>query len=107
MPRQRPTMGKSKAHKPAFDIAHVDISDSHAGWVYKSSAPAPVVPTSDSLPRIVVPDAVPRPSHRRRPADETHGWVETGARVLVFPLACAMVAMAAPLIWVLAQRGRQ
>jgi hypothetical protein len=33
--------------------------------------------------------------------------METGARVLVFPLACALVAIAAPVIWMVTSRVRQ
>jgi hypothetical protein len=100
-------MGRSKAHKPAFDIARADISDSSAGWVYKSTVPAAIESSPPAPPSIAAINAEPRPSSERRADDETHGWVETGARMLVFPLACAMIAMAAPLIWVFAQRGRE
>ncbi len=100
-------MRKPKARKPAFDVAHVDIDESHAGWVYRSNASAPVATTPHSASRIADVETGPQPSSERQSADEPRGWMQAGARVLVFPLACALVAMAAPVLWMLAPRARQ
>lgn len=100
-------MRKSKEPKTAFDVAHVDIGESPAGWVYRSNASAPAVAASDAPSRIAVSDPAPQPPPERQSADEPRQWMATGARVMVFPLACAMVAMAAPILWLLAPRTRQ
>ena len=97
-------MRKSKARKTGFDVAHVDIGDGDAAWVYKSSPPAPVVNAPESAPYVA---AAPRPSSASQSIDESRRWMETGARVLVFPLACALVAIAAPVLWMAGSRARQ
>jgi hypothetical protein len=99
-------MRKSKARKTGFDVAHVDIGDGDAGWVYRSGPAAPVVNASESLTYVA---GAPRPSSAPAPQsiDESRRWMETGARVLVFPLACALVAIAAPVLWMAGSRARQ
>ncbi len=97
-------MRKSKARKTGFDVAHVDISEGDAGWVYKSHPTATVVNAPESATYVA---AGPRPSSTPQSIDDSRRWVETGVRVLVFPLACALVAIAAPVLWMSAPRARQ
>jgi hypothetical protein len=82
----------------------VDIGDGDAAWVYKSRPPAPVVNAPESVTFVA---AAPRPSSPPQSIDESRRWMETGARVLVFPLACALVAIAAPVLWMAGSRARQ
>jgi len=97
-------MQKSKARKKGFDVAHVYIGEGDAGWVYKSGPSAPVVSAAEPATHAA---AAPRRSSEPRSIDESQRWVETGTRVLVFPLACALVAIAAPVLWIVASRDRQ
>lgn len=97
-------MRKSKARKTGFDVAHVDIGDGDAAWVYKSRPSAPVVSAPESVTYVA---AAQRPSSAPQSTGESRPWMETGARVLVFPLACALVAIAAPVLWMVATRDRQ
>ena len=97
-------MQKSKARKTGFEVAHVDIGEGDAGWVYKSGPAAPVVSAPEPASCAA---AAPRRSSAPPSIDESRDWMETGARVLVFPVACALVAIAAPVIWVMSSRARQ
>ena len=97
-------MSKSKARKTGFEVAHVDIGEGDAGWVYKSRPSAPDVSAPESPTPVA---AAPRRSAAPPSIDESHQWMETGARVLVFPVACALVAIAAPVIWAMSSRARQ
>lgn len=100
-------MRKSRARKTGFDVAHVDIGEGAAGWVYKSSPPAPVVNAPEASTYVTAVARRPRSSSAPRSIDDSRQWVETGARVLVFPLACALVAIAAPLLWMVTSKARQ
>ncbi|HEV3058221.1 MAG TPA: hypothetical protein VGY48_08225 [Vicinamibacterales bacterium] len=107
-------MRKSKKPKPTFDVARADLGERPAGWVYRSAAPAPsparapsVAPSAPPAPGPGPDPAPPEPSDRARSAQTSLDWVEAGVGVMVLPLTVAIVAMIAPLLWMLAPRSRQ
>ena len=94
-------MRRSKRSKPSFDVARTELSEDRVGWVHRSEALEPgMTPSSVS--------ASPEPSVVADPApQESRSWVETGIGVMVLPFSLTLIAMVAPVYWLLASRGRQ
>jgi hypothetical protein len=94
-------MRRSKKSKPSFDLARTQLSEDRVGWVYRSDAlEAGVTKSSVS--------ASPEASIVAEPApQESRSWVEMGIGVMVLPLSLTLIAMVAPVYWLLASRERQ
>jgi hypothetical protein len=92
-------MPRSKKPRPTFDVARTELSENRVGWVYRSEAlDAGLTKSSPS----------PEPSVTTEPAPpESRTWIETGVSVMVLPLSLTLVAMVAPMYWLLSSRDSQ
>jgi len=94
-------MRRSKKSKPSFDLARTQLSEDRVGWVYRSDALEAGTTQSSvsaSPDASVVAEPVPQ---------ESRSWVETGIGVMVLPFSLTLIAMVAPVYWLLASRERQ
>jgi hypothetical protein len=96
-------MRPAKRPKPSFDVSRAALDDTSAGWVYRSHEPplAAAPPVTAKAAGATEPEA-PKPSDA-----PVSGWVAAGVGVLVLPVTLAVVAMMAPVIWLLAPRARR
>ena len=93
-------MRRSRKSKPSFDLARTPLSEDRVGWVYRSEAlEAGMTKSSVS--------ASPEPSVAEPVPQESRSWVETGIGVLVLPFSLTLIAMVAPMYWLLASRDSQ
>jgi hypothetical protein len=94
-------MRRSKKSKPSFDLARAQLSEDHVGWVYRSEALEAGMTKS---PASASPEP---PVVAERGPQESRSWVETGIGVMVLPFSLTLIAMVAPVYWLLASRERQ
>ena len=105
---------RTKKTIPSFDVGPDALSQSGTGWVYRSdteqpataapSAAAPV--TSRAEVRSQSPLSPPPPSASSPPPRSAAiGWIESGVGLMVLPLTLAIVAMIAPVLWILGPRA--
>ena len=92
-------MPRSKKPRPTFDVARTELSENRVGWVYRSEAVDAGLTTSAASPK---PAVTPEPA-----APESRSWIETGVSVMVLPLSLTLVAMVAPMYWLLSSRENQ
>ena len=107
---------RTKKTIPSFDVGPDALSQSGTGWVYRSeteqpatAAPAPSVAapvTSRAEVRSQSPPSPPSPSASSPPPRSAAiGWIESGVGLMVLPLTLAIVAMVAPVLWILGPRA--
>jgi hypothetical protein len=94
-------MRRSKKPKPTFDVARTELSVDRVGWVYRSE-------TLDAGLTHWSVSASPDPPVAAEPAQpESRSWIETGVSVMVLPFSLTLVAMVAPMYWLLSSRDSQ
>jgi hypothetical protein len=97
-------MPKSKKPRPSFEVARAELGESRVGWVYRSDSPAPIVPEPPVIPPPPPPAPAPFSTRSSPRPDVSRGWVETGLGVMGLPVTLTIVAMMAPVLWLLAPR---
>jgi hypothetical protein len=94
-------MRRSKKLKPTFDVARTELSVDRVGWVYRSE-------TLDAGLTQSPVSAAPNPPVSAEPAQtESRSWIETGVSVMVLPFSLTLVAVVAPMFWLLSSRDNQ
>jgi len=79
-------------------VARTELSENRVGWVYRSEVLDAGLTTSP---------VSPEPAVTPEPAPESRSWIETGVSVMVLPLSLTLVAMVAPMYWLLSSRENQ
>ncbi len=131
--REPATTPRSRRTRPSFDVARADVGGRDARWVYRSDAGTPdaadaverAAPHASTGPvadhgvavpveQVAAPPARSATAPRERSAacsvsrtgKSMPGWIETGVSIMVAPLAFTMVAMIAPVVWIVDSRTR-
>jgi hypothetical protein len=77
-------------------VARTELSENRVGWVYRSEALDTGLTQSSASPEpFVITEPAP---------PESRSWIETGVSVMVLPLSLTLVAMVAPMYWLLSSR---